>query len=304
MDNNTKTCATIIIQLRDRVGVATILVRYCEIGLKSTPVRRKFENQLRDNILSMLVADKVEAFISHGDARFFLETEMPDECAFSLRKVFGIGSISIAAVCSSDLDDICKTAAEYSRGKMSEGQGFAVRARREGTHDYTSMDLGREAGSAIFNENKPLGVKVNLTDPEKIFYIEVRNNKAYIFDEYIPCPGGLPMGTQGKVVAEIKDERGVVSAWLMMKRGCRIFATGNGDLSLLRMYDPSLRVLTGTEADGGYVRDILGRVLGTTLETLDSVGDFTFEVPIFYPTIGMCDSEVNKIYSSIAEAKF
>ena len=35
------------------MSVQTVLVRYCEIGLKSTPVRRRFESQLRDNMLTI-----------------------------------------------------------------------------------------------------------------------------------------------------------------------------------------------------------------------------------------------------------
>lgn len=283
--------------------MSTILLRYCEIGLKSTPVRMKFENQLRDNILNMLVKDRVEAFVSHGDARFFVETEDTERCVDSLKKVFGLASLSVASVCTSDLEDICKTAAEHSKGRISEGESFAVKARREGTHDYTSMDLGREAGSAIFVENEHLHVKVDLSKPDKVFYIEVRNNKAYVFDSYIPCPGGLPMGTQGKVIADIRNARGVVSAWMMMKRGCRVLVTGDYDFEILKEYDPALRVLSGTEADGGYIRDVLARISGADLNTFAEDSE-KFNVPVFYPTIGMSDDEVSVFMDSITTSSF
>jgi len=283
--------------------VATILLRYCEIGLKSTPVRMKFENQLRDNILNMLVRDRVEAFVSHGDARFFIETEDTDRCVESLKKVFGLASLSVASVCTSELQDICRTAAEHSKGRISEGESFAVKARREGTHDYTSMDLGREAGSAIFTENEHLHVKVDLTKPDKVFYIEVRNNKAYVFDSYIQCPGGLPMGTQGKVIADIRNDRGIVSAWLMMKRGCRVLATGDYDFGILNEYDPALRVLSGSEAEGGYIRDVLARISGADLSSFIEDTE-KFNVPVFHPTIGMTDSEVSKMLSDIENRSF
>ena len=134
----------------------------------------------------------------------------------------------------------------------------AVKARREGSHPYTSMDVGREAGSAIFLRNEKLGVKVDLTNPEMVFYIEVRNNKAYIFDSYITCPGGLPLGSQGRVFADISDERGMVSAWMMMKRGCRTMVRGDYGIDILRSYDPTLRSVTDEEIASGSVKEILG----------------------------------------------
>ena len=284
--------------------MSLLLVRYCEIGLKSTPVRRRFENILKDNMLTMLAADGVEAIITYADARYFIETDDIQRCVDSVKKVFGIASLSVAEECSSDMDDICASAADYSVGRISRGQSFAVKARREGSHPYTSMDVGREAGSAIFLRNEHLGVKVDLTDPEKVFYIEVRNNKAYIFDSYITCPGGLPLGSQGRVFADISDERGMVSAWMMMKRGCRTMVRGDCGIDILRSYDPTLRSVTDEEIESGSVKEILGMVMGTSLEGLDSVDVSKYDVPVYFPTIGMTDDEVGKLRGQIVSAEF
>ena len=280
------------------------MVRYCEIGLKSTPVRRRFENILKDNMLTMLAADGVEAIITYADARFFIETNDIQRCVDSVKKVFGIASLSVAEECSSDMEDICASAANYSVGRISEGQSFAVKARREGSHPYTSMDVGREAGSAIFLRNEKLGVKVDLTNPEKVFYIEVRNNKAYIFDSYITCPGGLPLGSQGRVFADISDERGMVSAWMMMKRGCRTMVRGDCGIDILRSYDPTLRSVTDEEIASGSVKEILGMVMGAPLEGLDSVDVSKFDVPVYFPPIGMTDDEVKNLHGQIVSAEF
>ena len=284
--------------------MSLLLVRYCEIGLKRTPVRRRFENILKDNMLTMLAADGVEAIITYADARYFIETNDIQRCVDSVKKVFGIASLSVAEECSSDMEDICASAAEYSVGRISEGQSFAVKARREGSHPYTSMDVGREAGSAIFLRNEKLGVKVDLTNPEKVFYIEVRNNKAYIFDSYITCPGGLPLGSQGRVFADISDERGMVSAWMMMKRGCRTMVCGDCGIDILRSYDPTLRSVTDEEIASGSVKEILGMVMGTPLEGLDSVDVSKFDVPVYFPTIGMTDDEVKNLHGQIVSAEF
>ena len=270
--------------------MSVLLVRYSEIGLKSAPVRRRFENQLKDNMLSMLMEDGVEALVTKNGARYYVEATDPDAAVASLRRVFGVGSISVAEECdSSRMEDICPKAAEYSRSRISAGQSFAVKARREGSQGYTSMDVGREAGSAIFIGNEDGGVRVDLTDPDVVFYVEVRENRAFVFGEYIRCHAGLPVGSQGKVIAEVGDERGMVAAWLMMKRGCRVIAHGDADLiALLRRYDPLLKVGDGNPQALGYV-------LGTSLDGLDAVDVSSYDVPVYFPTIGMSDDEVSEL---------
>lgn len=270
--------------------MSVLLVRYSEIGLKSAPVRRRFENQLKDNMLSMLMEDGVEALVTKNGARYYVEATDPDAAVASLRRVFGVGSISVAEECdSSRMEDICSKAAEYSRSRISAGQSFAVKARREGSQGYTSMDVGREAGSAIFIANEDRGVRVDLTDPDVVFYVEVRENRAFVFGEYIRCHAGLPVGSQGKVIAEVGDERGMVAAWLMMKRGCRVIAHGDADLiALLRRYDPLLKVGDGNPQALGYV-------LGTSLDGLDAVDVSFYDVPVYFPTIGMSDDEVSEL---------
>ena len=269
--------------------MAILLLRYAEIGLKSAPVRKKFENQLKDNMLTMLMEDGVEALITKKGARYYVEATDPDAAVRSLRKVFGVASISVAETCSSKMEDICATAAEYSLSRLSEGQSFAVDARREGSQGYTSMDVGREAGSAIFIANEDKGVKVDLTNPEVKFFIEVRDNQAYIFQDYIRCHAGLPIGSQGRVLAYVDDDRGLVSAWMMMKRGCRAVVKGSGDFESLRQYDPLMKV---TESD--YPRNILGYVMGHDLDDLEGFDASAYEFPVFFPTVGMTDEQVSE----------
>jgi len=269
-----------------------VLIRYSEIGLKSTPVRTRFENQLKGKIISMLASDHIEALVKKGNARFYVESNDTDGAIRSLKKVFGIASISITEVCGTRMDEICSKAAEYSISRISENQSFAVKARREGTQPYASMDVGREAGSAIYEANKEKNIRVDLSKPDVKIYIEVRDNKTYIFDSYIQCHAGLPLGSQGNVMAEVNDDRGVLSAWLMMKRGCKVFIRGNADVSLLKNYDSKLKILNNRPNDP---KSILGFVKGTDIDTIRYIDTSEYDLPIFFPTIGMKDEDV-KIY--------
>jgi len=275
-------------------SVPIILARYSEIGLKSTPVRVKFENRLRDNMMSMLAADRVEALVTKKDARFYVEADDIDAAVSSVKRVFGISSLSVAEVCSSEMEDICSTAANYSLSRLKAGESFAVKARREGSHNYTSLDAGREVGSAIFLANEDKGVKVDLTNPDVTFYLEIRNNKAFIFGSYVRCHGGLPLGTQGKVIAEVRNERDVLSAWLMMKRGCKAIVKGDKQ-PLLERYDPEIKY--GEELSP----DILGIVKGISLQELESLSVSDYGIPLFFPTVGMSDREVSSMLEAIKE---
>ncbi|MBE6519107.1 MAG: hypothetical protein E7Z70_06190 [Thermoplasmata archaeon] len=279
--------------------MAILLVRYAEIGLKSTPVRKRFESTLKDNMLNMLMEDGVEALVTNKGARFYIEATDIDAAVRSARKVFGIASISIAEECSSKMEDMCRTGAEYSLSRLSEGQSFAVKARREGTQGYTSLDMGKEIGSAIFLANEDKGVKVDLTDPDVVFFVEARDNRAFIFQDYIRCHAGLPVGTQGKVIADIDgSERSIVSAWLMMKRGCRVMIRGDGDFSPLKQYDTYLRKFNPEKDDE---KKILGIVMGTDLKDLEGVDVSQYELPVFFPTIGMTDEEVHVFFETITK---
>ncbi len=279
--------------------MAILLLRYAEIGLKSTPVRRRFESVLKDNLLNMLIEDGVEALVTSKGARFYVEATDIDAAVRSVRKVFGVASISIAEESTSKMDDMCAMAAEYSKPRISQGQSFAVDARREGSQGYTSLDMGREIGSAIFLANEDKGVKVDLTNPDVTFFVEARDNRAFVFQDYIRCHAGLPVGTQGKVVAELDgSDRALVSAWLMMKRGCRVYSSTECDGSPLKQYDPYFRAFN---PDKDNMSRMLGIVKGFDLQGIEGFDASQYELPVYFPTVGMSDEEVSEIAEVIRQ---
>ncbi len=270
--------------------MSVILVRYAELGLKSRMVRRRFENLLRDNMLSALAHGGVEALLHYDEGRFYVEADDTSAAVRALRRVFGVASVSIAESCSSDLREIMSKAAEYSRGRLERGQSFAVRPRREGSHPYSSMDVGREAGSAVMLANQDLDVTVDLNNPDFELYVEVRGPRAFLFDSYLDGPGGLPMGSQGKVLAVVDGDRDALAAWMMMKRGCRAIVLGEAH-PLLQRYDPELRTTQGS-VEGALKEDMLGVVMGLGLEDMDKVRSQRHPVPLYLPLVGMDEKEI------------
>ncbi len=192
-----------------------IIVRYGEIGTKSKRTRRGIEATLIKNIKHAIDGEKVKREFG----RIFVESDSKD-VAEKIARVFGVVSTSVAVRISSVMEDILKEGTAYAKARIKKGDTFAVRARRTGKHPYSSQDILAELGAEIV---KATGAKVKLKGPDRTVHVEVRGSDAYIFDGIIGGVGGLPLGSQGKVVALISG--GIdspVAAWMMMKRGVEI----------------------------------------------------------------------------------
>ncbi len=222
-------CGTVFGSLKscqhNGVGVShtdVVLVRYDEIALKSKKVRSRYEQILVKNIKSMLNADGCSySQISKEMGRVFIHSD-DENVVKSAAKVFGVVSVSPAYTCEPTLESAAGLCADVGCGIIKEGQSFAIRARRAGNHSFTSRDIGVACGDAVFEKiNK--NTRVDLDEPDVEIFVEIRQEKAYVFTESVKGVGGLPMGTQGKMVALISG--GIdspVAAWLMMKRGCEM----------------------------------------------------------------------------------
>ena len=194
-----------------------ILVRYGEIFLKSTPVFRKFERKLLENIEKVLKRSKIFFKIKKERGRIFVLVEKEKEAIEELKKVFGLVSFSpVYHLNTSKIKEIKKFCQEKFKNFLKRKETFAIRARRIGKHYYSSQDLENEVGKVIEG-------KVNLKSPKKEIFIEVRDKNTYIFTEIFPGLGGLPVSTAGKVVSFLSGGiDSAVSSYLMMKRGCKV----------------------------------------------------------------------------------
>lgn len=278
--------------------MGSILVRYAEMGLKSRSVRKRFESILVDNLMSSLVNEGLEGLVTSEYGRIFVEVDEPERASKPLSRVFGVSSVSPVIRSSSELGDMRRSIADFSKPLIEKGQSFAVRARRTGNHPFTSMDLGRELGSAVFIANEEKGIKVDLTNPDVEIFVEVREKRAYLFSDYVPGPGGLPLGSQGKVIAFLETEKDALAAWLIMKRGCRaivIGEEGSSAVKLLRTWDPALRVSPSKDVNEAIQRHkALAAVFGYGLEDFEKMKEMDLPVPAFFPLVGMDPKEIEE----------
>jgi thiamine biosynthesis protein ThiI len=203
-----------------------LIIRYGEIGLKSAKVRRRLEHLLSRRIKQMLERRKIEydelkLFPTRG--RLFLYTSNISSAIEELKKCFGIVSISPAFKVTNERKKICEAALKLAENNFNLNDTFAIRTRRVGAHPFSSQDISAEVGSFILNKFGEKRISVNLSNPKHIFYIEIRDKDTFLFKDIIQGSGGLPYGSQGKLISLISG--GIdspIATWLMMKRGCHI----------------------------------------------------------------------------------
>ncbi len=239
------------------------MIRYGEIFLKSASVRERWEQTLVTNIHTML--PNCNVWRERG--RIWLKGNVEPE---QLNKVFGIVSFSKCTQFSLDqLHEICLEYCE-THG-IHQVNSFALRVRRVGNHAFTSQQIAQELGAMIQKQYPHL--HVDLEEPEKEIFIEIRNDTCYLFDHVHRGLGGLPLGVEGTLVALISG--GIdspVAAWMMMKRGCKIIplyvsldgyldaatlARTESVVETLRAYQPKMDLIVVRDKYLAAAKDIL-----------------------------------------------
>ncbi|MHA1929693.1 MAG: tRNA uracil 4-sulfurtransferase ThiI [Candidatus Thorarchaeota archaeon] len=201
---------------------SAVLIRYGEIGIKSNQTRRRMVKLLVRHIKTALKEKQVsyeKVIIEYG--RIFVETDDAFGVAQVTSQIFGIVSTSPVVVIESSLDTILDVGFQIAKKEFKKGLSFAVGGRRLGKHDYSSQDMRVSLGERIYEGLPELELHADLKSPEQSIYVEVRDDKAYIFTQTIEGVRGMPTGTQGKVVCTISSGLdSPIAAYKVMKRGC------------------------------------------------------------------------------------
>jgi len=263
-----------------------IIVRYAEIGLKSESVRRRFERQLIENIRYALNRESIAATIQTERGRIFLITGQIERALEVLKKIFGVASVSPSAETSSTMENIVKKSLEMMAEIPKDGKTFAVRVRRTGNHDFTSQDVAVELGREI---KEKYNLKVNLEKPDIELFVEVRDEKSYLFFEKIKGPGGLPAGTQGKILSLIRNRNDILALWYMLRRGCSARLLVENEETTLNKFVREWYVENHVEISyGGIEENLKGCIALVTGETMDDINldmDKFLNIPILRPLV-------------------
>jgi len=200
-----------------------IIAKPAELILKSSAIRARFETQLIKNIKAALKENNINYdHISRLQSRILIYTDEIEEALTTLKRIFGIVVLSPAVEIGTDLEAIKRTALDMAKQSgLKRNKTFAVQTKRV-TKEFklTSPEINQIVGEFI---QKKIKSKVNFKQPDIRIYIELIGKRTFIFTKIIRAYGGLPVGTQGKVVCLMSGGLdSPVAAWMMLKRGCEI----------------------------------------------------------------------------------
>ena len=206
-----------------------IIGRYNELGLKSKKVRARMEYSLLDHINKVCKREGLDLISSYrrfGRLIFHFQNEQIPKALEVFKHIIGLHSFSPGFSVEPNFeiiqDSVLKLASFYIENKDT----FAVRASRIKPYPKTSIEIEREIGGAIFDDFSANGklLTVDLSNPKKTIYIEVREKYAYIYTEKVPTIwGGNPIETDKAILALFHGKKGEnVASQLMLRRGAII----------------------------------------------------------------------------------
>ncbi len=211
--------------MKQKLQAEFIICHYDEIGLKGKN-RGYFENKLRNNIKLKLneklpgkiarvkkMSGRIVVELAEGGLKTKEEIGAAKE---TLKKVFGIAHFSFAVGCEQEIGAIKETASQIL-SEIKFGT-FRISAQRsEKSFPLTSQEINEQVGARVLEK---LGGKVKLKNPDIECFVEIVDNRAFLYSEKVKGAGGLPVGASGKVVVLLSG--GIdspVAAHYILKRG-------------------------------------------------------------------------------------
>lgn len=203
------------------------LIKYGEIGTKGKN-RYLFEDALCRQIRRALKKIEGQFIVSKEQGRIYVECDTDfdyDEAVAKLKTVFGILWICpMMQIEDNGFDDLAEQTVKYLKDVYKgKEMTFKVKARRaRKNYPLNSMEINMDLGEKILDAIPQMKVDVHKPDIE--LNVEIRN-KINIYSEFIPGPGGMPVGTNGKATLLLSG--GIdspVAGYMIAKRGVIIDA--------------------------------------------------------------------------------
>lgn len=221
------------------------IIRYHEIALKGGN-RPFFESQLKRNLEKSLSSlegeqDPVKVVNTRDHLEVFCSEGQREEIGNRIRGTLGVANFSwveeIALAKGNPAEDFDLVQAHATRlieealakeGFISEttvGEGVPFRVlvhRKDKQFPLNSMQIAREISGRVLPRFKGR-LKVDLSHPKIVLYVTWDYGKVFLYVNKEKGPGGLPVGSAGKVVALLSSGfDSPVASWMMMRRGAKI----------------------------------------------------------------------------------
>ena len=199
-----------------------VLVRYHEVGLKGRN-RPAFVNQLVANLKRSLVAvtgarvraEQGQIVITAPDGT------PPEDLRAGIGATFGVARFIFAHEIGREPDGLRAGVRDFIGRTKEPFSSFRIATRRaDKGFPLTSPELNAELGTFVQGLT---GAAVDLKRPDLTIHVDVRPRAAYVYADPEPGPGGLPVGSSGRVAALLSG--GIdspVAASRMLRRGCPV----------------------------------------------------------------------------------
>lgn len=200
-----------------------LLLKCGELVLKGLN-RKTFEDRLLKNLKRRL---KPVAECEVWMRQSIIYVEVPDSADADavmncVRRVFGIVTISRAAVCEKNIEDIVQTANSYLKDRLSAVKSFKVESKRgDKKFPMTSIEISQHVGGDLADLNKHL--KPDMHTPDITVNVEIRDQYAFVHGGPEQGAGGMPTGSNGRAALLLSG--GIdspVAGWMMAKRGLEL----------------------------------------------------------------------------------
>ncbi|MFX1512075.1 MAG: THUMP domain-containing protein [Promethearchaeota archaeon] len=199
-----------------------------EIGIKSKGTRRRIIHLLQSNIkrrLSFYQGIKIKYFRNY----FLIKGDFNKENTYKAAQLLskyepGISSTNPAISSSSEEDEVIVTSLAFFPSFLEKNSTFAVRVKREGKHEYSSVDLAAKIGKAILNQHQSLSLKVDLTTPQHELNVDIKQDLAFYYIEKFSGLSGYPPGMQGSSIGLLRScSFDFFALFLMLRRGVKLY---------------------------------------------------------------------------------
>lgn len=202
-----------------------IIKLHPEIAIKSKSVRRRQTLLLERNLKTILqqvdAAVKVLNQYDHLLIRCDNEkAEIKQTLIERLSCIPGIVFFSeMHSVTFTSLHDIYEQVQTQYQAQLT-GKTFCVRVKRQGQHDFSSIEAERYIGGGL-NQAVP-SAKVKLKQPDITIKLEIRQDKLMLLGKTYPGMGGFPLPSQSDVLSLISGGYdSSVASYLMIRKGLR-----------------------------------------------------------------------------------
>ena len=197
-----------------------IIIKYGELTTKKGNIKF-FIKTLKSNIDNAL--DGFDYSIVYDSSRMFIFSDDLEGILDKLKYVFGIHEIIIGY----ELETIDLVELENNLIKLIKdtdiGTFKVVTKRSNKKVTLTSTEISAKLGGIVLKSKS--GTKVDVHNPDTIIYVEIRNDKSYIYFGGEKGLRGYPVGVAGKGLLMLSG--GIdspVAGYLAEKRGVRIEA--------------------------------------------------------------------------------